>query len=278
MPTWTIETLHESGKRYRKKYYATEQRLVETKFILACIKPTVRSVTLYETDLWLFSVPFEYRTYVKYVHVNNTLWRLGAKAVAAIPEKIPPNGGIASLEGYLLEDNPFKRNSISRQLWEKEYREMSDITTIVTPYFDVTGDVNLIPFEALAQWKYPFIQGFQYDDITDSLIDQALFSTIVDKVNIDIEHEDDKFLLKANYPEEYKHALRIAAIVKHLHRGGKLNKPIEIDTFWINTCCSCIGDGHHRLRALQYVKADCFVASLSGEIQELDKLIELSKR
>jgi hypothetical protein len=131
----------------------------------------------------------------------------------------------------------------------------------------------LLSFKRLEQWKYPAFPGFQYDFIPDAMITWALTWSRLDQVDLSIGWEDDIFLYnEESLSGELKHALRVARLVKHIREGGTVY-PVELDTFNVNNCCSCISDGHHRIRALQYLKLPAVPISLNGHIDELNILM-----
>lgn len=115
-------------------------------------------------------------------------------------------------------------------------------------------------------WEYPIWKGYQYDNITDTEIEKVLsnYQNILLKINPNLDWEDDYYLREClDIPDELKHAARIAKLVQVILIGNKVT-PITIDTFSVDNCKNCIPNGHHRIRALQYLKYDRFPASLSG--------------
>lgn len=115
--------------------------------------------------------------------------------------------------------------------------------------------------------------GFQYDSITDEDIKYCLNLDFLDKINIDIDWEDDYFLYNTNIvPESLKHAVRIAKIVQCILNGNFLMNPVSFDTFSEYNCLSCINNGHHRIRALQFLGYEGFPVTLSGELDFIDSI------
>ena len=137
---------------------------------------------------------------------------------------------------------------------------------------DHPEELDIITFDKISKWEYPVYIGFQYDDITNDQINTALNSQLLDNVDPNIDWEDDTYL--DNYNELdglMKHAFRVAAIIKALKNGG-LVKPVSIDITGKQDCCSCVSNGHHRIRALQYQLFDFFPAYCSGYVDEIKKI------
>jgi hypothetical protein len=135
-------------------------------------------------------------------------------------------------------------------------------------------DVFYVKFKHIEKWDYSIWKGFQYDYISDEMITNALNYSNLDNIDLNIDWEDDYLLQNDNsISDEFKHAIRIAGLVKKIQSNGiEIIQPIIIDTFTVETCCSCIYNGHHRIKALQYLKYDRFPASLNGYNSELKKL------
>lgn len=130
----------------------------------------------------------------------------------------------------------------------------------------------------MQDWDFPFHRGFQYDDITDEHIAAAL----VDVDNLacvlpDIEWQCDGWLERnQTIPAGRKHAYRVAALV-HAFRGENvLKNGISLDTFCVSQCCSCVPDGHHRIRALQYLGFPAGPFWLGGHVEPLEDLVRLA--
>lgn len=132
-------------------------------------------------------------------------------------------------------------------------------------------DLCWIDLKRLEEWDWPERAGFAYDEIKDEEIIAYLVS---DKsqldVDISIEWQDDKESLKRNEWKTF-HAKRIAALVREMTEGKPI-KPVELDTFANVRCPSCIVDGHHRIRALQYLGFEKIPAYCSGLVEELEFL------
>jgi hypothetical protein len=125
---------------------------------------------------------------------------------------------------------------------------------------------NWLTFEKVKEWRaapWPF---FQYDAIPDELISEALTNTaVLNRVDTRLDWEDDQQLRQClAVPDEHKHAYRVAALVNELRAGGQLQRAIQIDTFLLDRCGCGIDNGHHRIRALQYLGVPCGPFGLSG--------------
>lgn len=137
---------------------------------------------------------------------------------------------------------------------------------------DIYNEADWVKFDNMLNWDYPIMSGYQYDDITDDDITSALNDQLLTNIDPQIDWEDDEYLDETiDIPDELKHSYRVAAIVKDILKSNKIN-PISIDTAAVHKCCSCITNGHHRIRALQYLKYDGFPAILSGYVTILKKL------
>lgn len=137
---------------------------------------------------------------------------------------------------------------------------------------------NWLKFDKIEEWDHLVIPGFQYDYITDEHIAAALEDTeALSKVDTRIDWEDDRWLSQCmTIPDDRKHAYRVAAIVKQLENGGKLTKGISLDTFANGQCCSCVNNGHHRVRALQYMGMKEGPFTMSGYCSLLEDLIRVA--
>lgn len=134
---------------------------------------------------------------------------------------------------------------------------------------------NWLAFEKVKEWSaapWPF---FQYDAIPDELISKALTNTaVLTQVDTRLDWEDDHQLrLCSAVPDEHKHAYRVAALVNELRAGGQLQRAIQIDTFLLDRCGCGIDNGHHRIRALQYLGVPCGPFGLSGYLGPLEELV-----
>jgi hypothetical protein len=137
---------------------------------------------------------------------------------------------------------------------------------------------NWLDFSSIANWDWVCISGFQYDSVTDDEISRALAqSEIIDNVDPNIDFEDDEWLADTDrISDDQKHAFRVAALVAMIRRGGKLREPIILDTFNVRQCCSCVANGHHRVRALQYLGYAAGPFSLSGTVSLLKELVAVA--
>jgi hypothetical protein len=137
---------------------------------------------------------------------------------------------------------------------------------------------NWLTFEKVKAWSATPLRLFQYDSVPDELISRALADTVVlDHVDTSLDWEDDRWLRACQaVPDEHKHAYRVAALVRELRAGGKLRRPILIDTFMLGRCGCGIDNGHHRIRALQYLGVPCGPFGLSGYLGPLEELVRLA--
>lgn len=145
---------------------------------------------------------------------------------------------------------------------------------LVPPYRN--NDIDVVLFESLTHWDYILFHGFQYDGVTDALIEEAFEHPDLMKVDPTIGWEDDIFLLNHSMRDELKHPMRIARIIECL-LSGELLYPIEIDMFCVDKCLSCVTDGHHRVRSLQYMGFDAAPFSISGYMDSIDELLAINK-
>ena len=137
---------------------------------------------------------------------------------------------------------------------------------------------NWLNFERLKQWNALMFPLFQYDDISDDTITQALRDVRnVAQIPIHKDWEDDIWLAQhALIPEELKHAYRVAALVQALQRGDRLKRPISLDTFVLEHCGCAVNDGHHRIRALQYLGVAAGPFALGGHLDLLEEVVMLA--
>ena len=127
-----------------------------------------------------------------------------------------------------------------------------------------------VPFAAVEYLRderndAPFFFGpYAYEDITDAAIAKSIsFAHTVD--------------LTVDWEEDCDHALRIAALVLLVESGVRL-KPISMefcDTVKEPNLCL---DGHHRVRAYQYLELDGFYASGGGYVDEMKKFAAICKK
>lgn len=132
--------------------------------------------------------------------------------------------------------------------------------------------LNLMQLQA---WDGFVLRGFQYDRVSDVAIQEALNDRdAMTHIRAASDWQDDEWLASnKQIPEGHKHAYRIAALVHELQNGGVLKNAVELDTFMAGRCLSAIPDGHHRLRALQFLGFKEAPFSLSGRMDELEDLV-----
>lgn len=134
---------------------------------------------------------------------------------------------------------------------------------------------NWLVFERVKAWEAAVLPLFQYDRVTDADIAAALADDAnLQHVDTRIEWEDDDWL-RANtaIPESRKHAYRVAALVKAFQSGEVMTRPIFLDTFLLDRCGCGVGDGHHRIRALQFLGVPAGPFALSGHLTPLEDLV-----
>jgi len=137
---------------------------------------------------------------------------------------------------------------------------------------------NWLILDEVKKWKFPFISAFQYDLITAAAIQAALDdSENLKSIDSSLDWEDDHWLRKhKDIPEAAKHAYRVAALVRDIRAGNLLQNAIHLDTFANGHCCCCISNGHHRIRALQFIGLKAGPFSLSGLLDELEELVRIA--
>lgn len=146
--------------------------------------------------------------------------------------------------------------------------------TYTTIPVETVLDVNYLSLTKMRQWDYPIYQEFQYDEIPDSDIQAALQDPVLENIDPTKDWEDDIFLLKADIPDDKKHSFRVASLVVDYRKKGQFD-PIELDSFSMD-CGFCIPNGHHRIRAYQFMKIDKVPFALNGGLDELEDLVELA--
>jgi hypothetical protein len=137
---------------------------------------------------------------------------------------------------------------------------------------------NWLNFEKLREWDFPAYVGFAYDWITDDDIRAALADEAhLDHVDPAIDWEDDRWLAACtDIAATMKHAYRVASLVRAFRAGDRMHRTISVDTFTNGRCTGCIGNGHHRIRALQFLGVPAGPFGLSGLLDELEKLVLLA--
>ena len=126
--------------------------------------------------------------------------------------------------------------------------------------------LNFSKISDWAEWTGFGLSGFQYNEVTDADITSALAnSSVIASIDTNLDWEDDEYLSETpDVSEDKKHAHRIAALVRELRVGGNIRNAVEIDTFCMDRCCSGVFNGHHRIRAMQFLGMECGPFSLSG--------------
>ena len=137
---------------------------------------------------------------------------------------------------------------------------------------------NWLNFNMVSELHGDCYPGYQYDSISDAVIADALVDTqVINNIDTGIDWQDDRWLsVLTTVPESRKHAYRVAALVRELQLGGKLKSAISLDTFSNVHCCNSISDGHHRVRALQYLDMASGPFSLSGELDVLEDMVAIA--
>lgn len=132
---------------------------------------------------------------------------------------------------------------------------------------DVVYDISFDVFESC-----DFFTSYAYD-APNAKIEQAI--RMLDDLSIlhlveseiDKDWQDAQMLSNSsNIPDDMKHILRIALLVKRFAGGCPVN-PVSIDTF---SNAPSFLEGHHRLLALKYLGRKSFPAYLNGYIDVLE--------
>lgn len=139
---------------------------------------------------------------------------------------------------------------------------------------DYPEDLDWIYFDKIASWDFPIYTGFAYDEITDEEINKALEQLSQHSIDVDQDWEDDIYLHNLDIEPKLKHALRIAKLVELIKLGQPI-RPVTLDTIHRYNCGSCISNGNHRIRAIQYCGFDKFPAYCSGVVEEINKILTL---
>ena len=142
--------------------------------------------------------------------------------------------------------------------------------------YQSADEIEYISFKKIEKWdKY---SGFVYDFITDKQIEFATeilkqYPEIKQNLNIDVNFLDDKHM--ENYKTEqeliFMHSCRISILIDIAKNNSLI--PVVFDTI-ANVVDNYSGvlDGHHRIRALQYLKRLIFPAYCSGYVDEIDSI------
>lgn len=136
---------------------------------------------------------------------------------------------------------------------------------------------NWLSLQKLREWDYPAWALFQYDTVTDAQITKALADPRVAEVDTALDWEDDTWLARnPDIQDDEKHAYRVAAIVRQLTTDAPLREPVMLDTYSVASCGCCITNGHHRLRALEYIGMPAAPFALAGDLDALEDLVRLA--
>lgn len=136
-------------------------------------------------------------------------------------------------------------------------------------------EVDWISFEKIRNWSFSLIPGFAYDNVRDSEIEEAINLQMFENIDISKDWQDCRNLsyYNGNSSSSYNfHILRIAKLVSIIVAGTAI-RPITIDTFCRYSCPSCVSDGNHRLRAMEFIgNFDVFPAFCNGNIEVLSEI------
>lgn len=123
---------------------------------------------------------------------------------------------------------------------------------------------------------------FIYDDVTDEEIEAALLDVeVLAKSDVSMDWQDaydwdNEPENNIAYGQKWQ-TYRIAALVKMFRdEGEKFIKAIDIDTFYKNHNACFVEDGHHRIRALQYLKIFVMPFCMSGHEDLLEEIINFA--
>jgi len=147
---------------------------------------------------------------------------------------------------------------------------------IIAPYTGKNKVIDIVSFTQLSRWKHPIIRGYAYSYITNKMIEQARFHPYFSMVNVQKEHEDDNSGNNFYISMEIWHAIRIAKLAECISFEG-LKKAIIIDTMTNANAIMCIPDGHHRIRAMQYLGHTAFYAGISGFCKDIEQLLRIKE-
>ncbi len=131
-----------------------------------------------------------------------------------------------------------------------------------------------IEFAKLENWIYPNIKAYQYDFISDAEIHIAIKN--LDRVDPVIAI-NGWYELTTNYSTKEDnpfHIENVANLVKFITQGNILD-PITIraEEDIRDMSGFCIIDGHHRARALKYLKASSINVILKGNYKDYSFLL-----
>lgn len=137
---------------------------------------------------------------------------------------------------------------------------------------------NWLTLTDVRAWDFSGLPFFQYDSITDAQIERALGDLAhLEQVDCSLDWEDDEWLAGClAIPDEDKHAYRVAALVRQLRAGIPMREPVLLDTFLQGRCGCCIGNGHHRLRALEFLGVPAAPFGLAGDLDPLEDLVRMA--
>ncbi len=138
-------------------------------------------------------------------------------------------------------------------------------------------DSETITFLALEKWDYPQFRRLTYDYISDDDIRRLEMDPSFENVDVarGWEHSSRNTSTLQDNPE---HPRRIASLVR-LSRAGKSFEPVQIEASESASanCGYCVTGGHHRLRALRYLRIESFKAKLSGDESALSQLRDIAR-
>lgn len=120
-----------------------------------------------------------------------------------------------------------------------------------------------IDFSDLERWSFPKEKHYQYDFVQDSELERLIKSGGLDgfQINSCWSTLTDNYSTGADNPV---HAMIVAKLVTLFESGNKQH-PVRIKAETDSCCGYCITDGHHRIRALKYLKCKSFWAELIGD-------------
>lgn len=129
---------------------------------------------------------------------------------------------------------------------------------------------QIITFDALEAWSYPVHRTYTYDYISDDSIKAILAQ--VDALER-FQLADSWGELTENYttgPDNPVHPWVVAKLVSKIGRGAEVTAiQIIAEPDIRERCGFCVTDGHHRLRALQFLGQRYFTARMTGELSDL---------
>lgn len=122
--------------------------------------------------------------------------------------------------------------------------------------------ILFVPFKALeGETGELCFSDFEYSYISDI------------EIRLAMKHANPNELSKPWTPN-CDHTLRVAHIVKAMKLNIKF-PPVEMEISLYNRNANYVNDGHHRIRALQYLKAKGFHAELGGYIDLMEEFARI---